>query len=264
MKWTSFLCLLTWATSVTASVNAGGYERLYYWWVYQMEVHVYGGDATRMTMGIGCEGTGRFNTCNFNQFINYISSGYASDSPSYLDHNPSAMSSDDMEKAANAMSNAIYDGDLGDILPRFVHRDTTSWFQLWSRVAHATYAVKEDLTNRNLDPAKVIGDELDAANYNLDSAEAARFYEHNEKMKQFFQNVHPTLDVIWADKTVHGVTYEEVDVDQTYAQNEGSDWTRDDILDAIDEFNSGSADSEDKKHWDILQRVAKNKNSCSL
>lgn len=137
-----------------------------------MEVHVYGGDATKMTMGIGCVGTGRFNTCNFNQFINYISSGSASDTPSYLDHNPSATSQDDIEKAANAMSDAIYDGDLHDVLARRVQRDATSWFQLWARVAHATYAVKEDLTNRGLDPAEVIGDELDAANYNLDSTEA--------------------------------------------------------------------------------------------
>lgn len=35
-----------------------------------MEVHVYGGDPNRISMGVGCEGTGRFNTCNFNQFIN--------------------------------------------------------------------------------------------------------------------------------------------------------------------------------------------------
>lgn len=83
-------------------------------------------------------------------------------------------------------------------------------------------------------------------------------------MRTYFQNVHPTLDVIWVDKTVNAVAYEEVDVDQTYAQNVGNDWTRNDILDAIDDFNSGTADAEDKKHWVILQRVAKNKNSCSL
>lgn len=173
------------------------------------------------------------------------------------------------------MSDAIYSGDLGDVLARRVQRDAISWFHLWSRVAHATYAVKEDLTNRGLKPSDIIGDELDAANCNLDSTEAvgersmkhtiqSRQYEHNEKTKTYFQNVHPDLDVIWADKTVNAVTYEGVDVDQTYAQNEGGDYSRDDTLDAIDDFNSGTADSEDKKHWVISQRVTKNKNSCSL
>ncbi|KAI1163652.1 hypothetical protein F5B18DRAFT_618652 [Nemania serpens] len=153
------------------------------------------------------------------------------------------------------MSDAIYSGDLGDVLARRVQRDAISWFHLWSRVAHATYAVKEDLTNRGLKPSDIIGDELDAANCNLDSTEAvgersmkhtiqSRQYEHNEKTKTYFQNVHPDLDVIW--------------------ENEGGDYSRDDTLDAIDDFNSGTADSEDKKHWVISQRVTKNKNSCSL
>ncbi|KAI0543296.1 hypothetical protein F4679DRAFT_593474 [Xylaria curta] len=247
MKLPKVLSLLTWVASVIAGAPSGGYERLYYWSIYQAEITVWGND--------------RHGSCNFNQFINWISD-LDINAHTYFDGNPSLTNHDDLERASAAVSEAIDRGDIGNVFPRLVHRSATGWFNLWGSVARSTYALKQDLTNRNLDVNAVVGVELDAADYNLDSTRAVRQGEHNEKLKQYFANVYPDLDVVWTEKTVNSVTFQEVSVDETFAQNEGGNYSRANIVEAIDNFNNGT--DEDKNHWDIIQKVSRTKNSCSV
>ncbi|KAI0540898.1 hypothetical protein GGR58DRAFT_521030 [Xylaria digitata] len=260
------VCWFIWISSAAARGSAGAYERLYYWFVYDMEVTVYGSDKSKWSMGGDCDGSGKHGSCTFNEFVNWISNGPAEDTPSYPTSNFDPVSEDDINKAADSLTTAINNGDLDDVIPDAVNKNADGWFKLWARVAHSTYAVKEEVKNRGDSVETVIGKQLASSEFCLDSVEANRRLEHFQKMRTYFKNTYPDLLVVWRAKSKNGVEWSEVDVPATYETNKSgsSGYTLKDLQDAVDNFNQGQADSGDKKHWDILMRVNKSKNSCAI
>ncbi|KAF2965776.1 hypothetical protein GQX73_g7800 [Xylaria multiplex] len=251
MKFNVAVCWFAWVSSVAARGGAGAYERLYYWFVYDMEVTV--------------DGSGKHGSCNFNEFVNWISNGPAADSPSYPTSNFDPVSEDDINKAADSLTTAINNGDLDDVVPDAVNKNADGWFKLWARVAHATYAVKEEVKNRGDSVESVIGKQLTSSEFCLDSVEANRRLEHFQKMRAYFKNKYDDLLVVWRPKTRNGIEWSEVDVPGTYETNSSgsSGYTLQDLQKAIDDFNQGQADLEDKKHWDILMRGTTRCNASS-
>ncbi|TGJ87403.1 hypothetical protein E0Z10_g1366 [Xylaria hypoxylon] len=266
MKLNVVVCWLVWATSVAARGSAGAYERLYYWFVYDIEVTVYGSDHSKWTMGNGCVGSGSHGSCTFNEFVNWISNGPSDDTPSYPTSKFNPVSTDDINKAADSLTTVINNGQLEDVEPDAVNKNAKGWFHLWSQVAHATYAAKDAVNKRGDSVETVIGKQLAFADLCLDSVEANRRAEHSKKMRAYFNNKYSDLLVVWKGKTTNGIDWNEVDVPATYDTNKSSmsGYTLQDLQDAVDDFNKGTADSEDKKHWDILLRVEKTKNSCAI
>lgn len=63
------LWLAAFATGTVASINAGPYQTLYYWYGYQAEIEAFGKPEY---MATGCVGSGPGKTCNFREFLAYI------------------------------------------------------------------------------------------------------------------------------------------------------------------------------------------------
>ncbi|KAI1361352.1 hypothetical protein F5Y08DRAFT_314929 [Xylaria arbuscula] len=258
------LCLAL-AVSVSARGSAGAYERLYYWFVYRAEVTVYGSDSDKWTMGGGCMGSGTHDSCTFNQFINWVSNGEADENPSYPETNFNPTSQEDINNAADSLSDAINSGDLEDVVASRVNKNAKGWFATWRNVAHATYAAKAEVVSRGDSVNTVIGDELKMAEFCLNSVDAYRRLDHFEKMRTHFNNKFPDLTVVWRVKTTNEIEWREIDVPATHTMNYKSGYTLTELQDEIDDFNTGEdADEENKKHWDILVKVDKAKKSCPV
>jgi len=66
MRVLSLLTALCLATTAYANAIRGGYERLWFWHIYSLEIQQYGVGNTWIANG--CRGTGGL-ACNFNDFI---------------------------------------------------------------------------------------------------------------------------------------------------------------------------------------------------
>ncbi|KAF7550316.1 hypothetical protein G7Z17_g5811 [Cylindrodendrum hubeiense] len=80
-----FLALITSALvapSFAASITEG-YDRVYYYVVYDLDVTAWG--LGKGYLAPDCRGSRSDKSCNFDEFINFIEFGEASDSPSYYD-----------------------------------------------------------------------------------------------------------------------------------------------------------------------------------
>ena len=69
--WGLLLLSLRWTPAVLARGIYGGYERLYFWAIYQLDVDA-SGNGPSTWIASGCRGTGPGGSCNFNEFIQYI------------------------------------------------------------------------------------------------------------------------------------------------------------------------------------------------
>lgn len=65
------LLLVSYLATITLGFKLfGGYERMYFWYAYQIDIATNGGKAS--TIALACKGSGPGGTCNFNEFVKYI------------------------------------------------------------------------------------------------------------------------------------------------------------------------------------------------
>ena len=89
MKFTSLLPVLAALVAPVvvcaddASDPVAPFEMLYYWTVYDLDVAVWG--VHNGYIATNCLGSGKGKRCSFNEFVNFIVLGDASDKPSYYD-----------------------------------------------------------------------------------------------------------------------------------------------------------------------------------
>lgn len=167
MKPTALFLTLYLVTGALGRNLAGGFERMWFWYAYQIDIAVFG--QGKNFIAKGCEGKGEGGSCTFNEFIKHINN---------LDKVPSISDDQnpDVEATAKWLNDNGFTGDY-DLQKIYPNAGVSGIPTLFEKVGEAVAASKEALGS-DLSSISTLLDKVDEASLGVSDLRNADFDSH--------------------------------------------------------------------------------------